>query len=72
MMAICCLKSGTVCVVAVLNEFCLQIRVRAWAESYSPVKKRRQPLFVTSFMKCVLPCVVAAGPSTSITADEVR
>eukprot|EP00750_Incisomonas_marina_P023354 INCI5030.8.p1 GENE.INCI5030.8~~INCI5030.8.p1 ORF type:complete len:949 (-),score=132.67 INCI5030.8:36-2882(-) len=49
-----------------------RIRVRAWAESYSPVKKRRQPLFVTSFMKCVLPCVVAAGPSTSITADELE
>lgn len=50
----------------------LQIRVRAWAESYSLVKKRRQPLFVTSFMKCVLPCAVAARSSTSIAADEVR
>eukprot|EP00750_Incisomonas_marina_P023343 INCI5030.18.p1 GENE.INCI5030.18~~INCI5030.18.p1 ORF type:complete len:1310 (-),score=190.41 INCI5030.18:744-4673(-) len=51
----------------------MRIRVRAWAECYSLEKKRRQPLFVTSFMKCVLPCAVAAGsPTTSIAADELE
>lgn len=36
-----------------------QVRISSWVESYSKERRKRQPLFVASFMKCVLPKAVS-------------